>query len=127
MGQPYAKKNGLILGPIPKISAKNNFFKKPITRPGTTEPAGNQDPGFWFPKTRNRRTPVPIFGFGQKLRIRIRLTSLLFNLFSFFGSRIRPKFIEVLLLSMVLSIIVGCDNQKLHSQVTFTFLNFLRN
>ena len=35
MGQLYAK-NGLILGPIPKISQNNNFLKKPVIRPGTT-------------------------------------------------------------------------------------------
>ena len=31
------KKNWLILGPIPKISPKNNFLKKLVIGPGTTE------------------------------------------------------------------------------------------
>ena len=34
MGQLYAK-NMLILGPISKISPKNNFLKKPVIGPST--------------------------------------------------------------------------------------------
>jgi hypothetical protein len=48
------------------------------------------------------------------------------NQFVFFESRIQSKFIGVFLLQMVLSIKVGCSCQKLHSQVTFTFLDLFR-
>jgi hypothetical protein len=77
MSQLYAK-NGLILGPIPKISPKSNFLKKLVTRLGRTGTLIL--PGFWFqfwfPKTRNRDTPVPVPGFGQKLGNQIGLTPL---------------------------------------------------
>jgi hypothetical protein len=45
MSQLYAK-NELILCQIPKISPKNNFLKKPVTRDWVQpEWAGNWDPG----------------------------------------------------------------------------------
>jgi hypothetical protein len=46
MGQLYAK-NGLILGPIPKISPKSNFLKKLVTGPGTTGTGREPGPRFY--------------------------------------------------------------------------------
>jgi hypothetical protein len=50
----------------------------------------------------------------------------LFNLFSLIGSWIRSKYLGILLLQMVLSILVGRGFHWLHSQVTSTFLGFLQ-
>jgi hypothetical protein len=41
-----------------------------------------------------------------------------------FESRTRSKFIRVFLLPIILSILVGHDFYRLHSQITSTFLNF---
>jgi hypothetical protein len=79
------QKNGLILGPIPKISPKSNFLKKPVTGPRynqnwpvtgtpikTRVPVSvsisqNKEPGY----------PVPVLDFGQKLGNRTGLTPIL--------------------------------------------------
>ena len=68
------KKGGLILGPIPKISPKHNFFKKTgyqirynRNRPITGTPVLTRSRfRFWFLKTRNWGTPVPVHDFSQK-------------------------------------------------------------
>ena len=63
MGQLYAK-NGLILGPIPKISSKSNFLKKLIIRLGTTGFPKQRTgvPRFWFPVlAKNRKTGLDLY------------------------------------------------------------------
>jgi hypothetical protein len=47
-------------------------------------------------------------------------------MFVLFGSQIISKFIRVLLLPMVLSIIISRSCQMQHSQGTFIFLDLLR-
>jgi hypothetical protein len=63
------------------------------------------------------------FVFSVSLETRLDISCYPLIYLSFFESQIRYKFIGVFVLPMVLSIIMGYSCQKLHSQVTFTFLD----